>query len=191
MEADWAAEIGPDLPVIEADWPGLLDLRSDPKAVESIPEAAEYPAVREVLLQLNAPESPARTTKCDVWTLGAEEIDPLEFGWESGAELGGLACYIDVVAMDPEVFASFERHEAWARRAVKEMRDARAGPGRVDLVIRAARATGSDGFAMTLYAAGCGPDPHSAEASWAAALRLASTVTMRAASSARASSSIG
>ncbi|HEV2280544.1 MAG TPA: hypothetical protein VGS02_20360 [Acidobacteriaceae bacterium] len=190
MEADWAAEVGPDLPVIEADWPGLVDLRSDPEAVERIPEAADYAALRNALLQLNAPESPVRTTKCDVWTLTTQEIDPLEFGCSSGSELVGLACYIDLVAVEPALFGSFDRLEAWARRAVKEMRDA-AAAGRVDLVIRAARAAGGEGFAMTLYAAGCGADTASAQASWASALRLAATVTMRAATSARASSSTG
>lgn len=191
MEADWAAEVGPDLPVIEADWPGLVDLRSDPEAVERIPEAADYAALRNALLQLNAPESPVRTTKCDVWTLTAQEIDPLEFGCAPGSELVGLACYIDLVAIEPALFASFERHEAWARRAVKEMREAAAAAGRVDLVIRAARAAGGEGFAMTLYAAGCGADAAAVRASWASGLRLAVTVTMRAATSARASSSTG
>lgn len=191
MEADWAAEIGPDLPVIEADWPGLVDLRAEPEAVERIPEAAEYAALRDALLQLNAPESPVRTTKSDVWTLAAQEIDPLEFGCALNSELVGLACYVDLVALDAGLLASFERHEAWARRAVQEMRDAASAAGRVDLVIRAARAMRREGFALTLYVAGCGADVASAQASWASALRLAATVTMRAATSARASSSTG
>lgn len=191
MEADWAAEIGPDLPVIDPDWAGLVDWRSDPQALEKIPEAADYPVLREVLVQLNAPESPVRTTRCDVWTLIAEEIDPLEFGCAPDLEIVGLACYIDLVPLEPALFASFERHETWARRAVQEMRDAPARTGRVDLVIRAARTISNEGFAMTLYAAGCGADLDLARASWAAALRVASTVTMRAATSARASSSIG
>ena len=186
MEADWAAEVGPDLPVIEADWPGLVDLRSDPQRVDAIPETAEHAAVRDALLQLNARDSPVRTTKCDVWTLTAHEIDPLEFGCAPGSELVGLACYIDLVPVEPALFASFERHEAWARQAVKEMREAPSVAGRVDLVIRAARAAGGEGFAMTLYAAGCGADAASA---WASALRLAATVTMRTAT--RASSSTG
>lgn len=191
MEADWAAEVGPDLPVIEADWPGLVDLRRDPQAVGRIPEAAKYAALREALLRLNAPESPVRTTKCDVWRLAAEEIDPLEFGCGFDSELMGLACYVDGCALDAALFASFERHESWAQLAVKEMRQAQASPGRVDLVIRAARAAECEGFGLTIYVAGCGSDAAAAEASWAAALELAAAVTMRAAISARASSSIG
>lgn len=191
MEADWAAEIGPNLPVVEADWPGFVDLRRKPDAVDRIPEAVRHAGLRTALLQLNAPESPLRTTKCDLWALTAAEIDPLEFGCVPDSVAIGMACYIDVVAIDATLFASFERHESWAKIATLEMRRAPMGPGRVDLVIRAARAADREGFAITLYAAGCGADSCSACASWSAALELAAAVTMRAATAARASSSIG
>ena len=191
MEADWAAEIGSDLPVIEADWPGFIDLRSNPDAVRQISEAAHNAALRQVLLQLNAPPSPLRTTKCDVWTLAAEEIDPLEFDCVPDAERLGIASYIDVIALDPALFASFERHESWVQSAAKALRSAHPTPGRVDLVVRAAHAADRNGFGITLYVAGCGPDAASAQASWANALELATAVTMRTATESRASSSIG
>jgi hypothetical protein len=39
MEADWSVEIGAGLPVIDADWPGFVDLRRDIRSIDSIPEA--------------------------------------------------------------------------------------------------------------------------------------------------------
>ena len=191
MEADWAAEIGPDLPVIEADWPGCIDLRSNPDALQQVSEAADDPALRQALLQLNAPASPLRTTKCDLWTLAPGEIDPLEFDCDPDAERLGIASYIDVIALDPTLFVSFERQESWAQSAAKALRRAHPIPGRVDLVVRAARAADRNGFGITLYVAGCGPDAASAQASWANALELATAVTMRTATESRASSSIG
>ena len=209
MEADWAAEVGPDLPVIEADWAGYIDLRAHPEQAERIEEAAQYPALREALLRMNAPGSPVRTTKCDVWPLATEEIDPLEFGCAVDAQLVGLACYIDVVAIDAGLFGSFALHEPWVVAAVRRMRvgppsqandglewgcprgSEYSGPGRVDLVIRAVHAADSEGFGVTLYAAGCGVDAEAAQAAWTATLRVAAAITMGEAPTTRASSSIG
>jgi hypothetical protein len=114
-----------------------------------------------------------------VWALAGEEIDPLEFDC-AAAEAGvGMASWIDLIARDPELFASFERHEGWARRAVAGMRSLPVAQGRVDLVIRGATAGGNDGFGITLYAAGCGVDTGAAQAAWESILRAAVPVTMR------------
>jgi hypothetical protein len=191
MEADWAAEVGADLPVIDADWTGLVDLRSDPAQVDSVLEVRGHPPLRAALLRLNAPESPVRTTKCDVWALDAGDIDPLEFGCGLTADLVGLASYIDLVACDPAVFASFEQHEAWVVAAVRQMRQAQIGPGRADLVIRGAHLAGGRGFGLTLYVAGCGADAAAAQAAWGEALQAACAITMREAAIPGASSSIG
>ena len=191
MEADWAAEVGADLPVIDADWTGLVDLRSDPAQAARIEEAVRYPALRDALLTLNAPESPVRSTKCDVWTLDAGEIDPLEFGCGVDAELVGVASYIDLVACNAAVFASFKAHEAWAVGAVRRTRQAQIGPGRVDLLIRAAHVHCGEGFGITLYVAGCGADAQAAQAAWGEALLAAAAITMGEVPNAGASSSIG
>jgi hypothetical protein len=191
MEADWAAEVGADLPVIDADWAGCMDLLANPEQVGRIEEAAQHPALREALLRLNAPESPVRTSKCDVWALDAAEVDPPEFGCVLNTTFVGLACYVDLVARDAELFGSFERHESWAVASVRRMRLAESGSGRVDLVIRAAHAAGRDGFGLTLYAAGCGEDARVAQAAWSAILQVATTITMGEAPAIGASSSIG
>lgn len=179
MEADWAVEIGAELQRIEADWAGWVDLREQPQQVEILPETAGRRALREVLLLLNDQESLVFTTKCDWWELDPAEIDPLEFAAEREAVHAGLASYVDVIARDAEIFASFERHEAWVKSATQELRAVEGRRCRADLVVRAAQFEGRAGFGVTLYAAGCGADTGAAEAAWGEALRAAATATMR------------
>ncbi len=189
MEADWSVEIGAGLPVIDADWPGFVDLRSGPGSIDSVSEAVAEPALRDALVMLNDAASPVFTSKCDVWALGTDEIDPDEFGCESqGACAAGWASWIDLIARDPQRFASFVTHEAWVRQTVAHLQAEALSCGRVDLVVRAATTSGREGFGITLYAAGCGVDTQAARAAWERVLRAAVTATMK---QARASSSIG
>ena len=189
MEADWSVELGAGLPVIDADWPGFVDLRRNPELVDSIPEAAAELVLREALAILNAAGSLVYTCKCDVWVLSAEEIDPDEFGCAAGHTCAtGLASWIDVIARDPRLFASFEAHEAWMRGATEMVRAESASCSRVEWVVRSALAGGRDGFGITVYAAGCGSDTKAAHAAWERAVRAAAAATMR---EVRASSSIG
>jgi len=183
MEADWAVEIGPELPRIETHWPGFVDLRARPEDVDRIPEARENPALREALLVLNPAEArPALfTSKSAVWELNRGEIDPFEFDASPAEALAGVASWIDVISRDPRIFADFRIHEAWARRLTDALRVQPACHGRVDLVIRAA--TENDGFGITLYAAGCGADSAAARAAWVPILRAAAAATMREAQS--------
>jgi len=53
MEADWAAAVGAGLDVIDADWPGFVDLGGNPEGIGLIAEAAESVALHEALLLLN------------------------------------------------------------------------------------------------------------------------------------------
>lgn len=178
MEADWSVEIGTGFPVIDANWPGFVDLRNNADAVASIAEAADEPALRVALVALNQSGSPLFTSKCDLWVLTTGEIDPDEFG--CGPEEGrvGLACWIDVIAREPQWFASFNHHEAWARRATERLRTEPVAHGRIDLVLRSAVADVNEGFGITLYVAGCGVDTRAARAAWTAVLRASVAATM-------------
>jgi hypothetical protein len=191
MEADWAAEIGPGLDWIEGDWGGFVDLRGTPAAIGEIPEAEESSVLRDVLVAVNGVSSTVFSVKCDVWELGGEEIDPLEFDC-GGAEAGcGMASWIDLIARSVELFGSFEGHEAWVRRATEQLRRVAVGCGRVDLVLRSAIAGGREGFGVTLYVAGCGMNTGAARAAWEAILLAAAPITIGSATLPRASSSIG
>ena len=183
VEADWGVEIGPDLASIDASWDGWVDLRSHPQLIGQIVETERRPALRAALLELNGEGSPVFTSKCDVWTLAAGEIDPLEFDAAPEECGAGVACYVDGLACDAAVFRSFAQHEAWARQAALELRGVAGENARVDLVVRAAGFRGGEGFGITLYVAGCGRDTPAAETAWGAALRAAAAATIRVARS--------
>jgi hypothetical protein len=170
MEADWSVEIGSGLPLIEVSWDGFVNLRSSPEKIDSIQEAARHSAIREALLLLNRAHSPLFTSKCDTWTLAEKDIDPDEFAATRETARAGFASYIDVVERGPFRFASFEFHERRARELTSDLRKVDLRQGRVDLVLRAAVFHEQNGFAVTLYAAGCGSSRNQAYAAWQAVL---------------------
>jgi hypothetical protein len=178
MEADWSMEVGPQLDLIDADWMGLVDLRATPEGIDQIPEAVRYRPLADALVVLNAVDSPLFTAKCDVWGLAEDEIDADEFDAAAASSQAGIACYIDVLAREPGLYASFARHEAWAQAVVERLRETPICCGRVDLVVRGALAGGVEGFGITLYAAGCGRDSAAALEAWEAVLRAAVTATI-------------
>lgn len=188
MEADWAVEVGGDAARIEVEWAGFVDLRRDAADLERIAEAREHPALRRMLASFNEAGSPVFTSKCDVWPLAEGAIDPLEFDCTAEEARAGVASYVDVIARSGETFRSFAAHEDWVRRVASALRGDGNRRGRVDLVVRGARAGEGEGFGVTLYAAGCGVDSSGAEAAWGEILRAAAVATI---TEVRASSSIG
>ena len=158
MECDWEFDIGADAPVIDALWPGLVDLRAEPGRVQSLPEAAELPALADALVMLNGPESGVWTSKCDLWTEQEFDRDELDAG--AADAMFSLACYIDVLPASVSDWATADDVGDWTRRARDAMRLAPLRNCRIDLVIRAAhlRNEGFD-FGVTAYAIGCGASP--------------------------------
>ena len=98
MEADWEVEIGGGAAVIEAEWPGFVDLRADAGRVVEIAEAAAFPPLAGLLLALNAAESPVWTSKCDLW-----EPEP-----------GARAIYIDMLPREGRCLQSGSRPRPFA-----------------------------------------------------------------------------
>jgi hypothetical protein len=105
MEADWEFEIGGDAPVIDACWPGFVDLRWSPQCggemaalVRSLPETAQLPGLAIALERLNTDRSPVWTCKCDFWpALQPEEFDADELNAPIGSSAHALGCYIDLL----------------------------------------------------------------------------------------------
>ena len=62
MEADWAAEVGPDLPSIDIPWEGFVDLREVSSVVQVVKEATDHHALRRALITMNSEASPVFST---------------------------------------------------------------------------------------------------------------------------------
>ena len=180
MEADWSAEVGAGLPTIAVPWPGFIDLTglSTDQVAQRVSEAAGLPAFSETLALLNAAGSPVTTAKCDVWPLGADEIDIYEFDTTRADALLGHGSYIDVLPHALTVFLSFELTETWARNIARTLAVVSIAQARAEVVVRAARLHSLSGYALTLYAFGCGGDHPAAVNAWAAALAAAAAATM-------------
>jgi hypothetical protein len=178
VEADWGAEVGPDLPSIDVPWEGFVDLRLDRLSVQTIEEAALHPALSEALTTLNSPAPGLFTSKCDTWTLDSSEIDPDEFSALAEDAGEGFASYIDILQVDPVNFSSFEFHERWVRNLTQMLKVIAIFNGRVELIVRAAIVNQDSGYGLTVYALGCGADLSAAYNAWQSVLRAAVTATI-------------
>jgi hypothetical protein len=172
MEADWEVEIAPSAPVIEAIWTGFVDLRRFPDRISEIEETRSFPALAQALRQLNrsisSVDSQVWTSKCDVWVL--EQLDPAEMDALIEESTVGLACYIDLLPRDVEIFKNFDRVEKWARSVVSQLRPVSRQCCRADLVIRHAIMSQHEGLGITAYVSACGAGPDSAQSSLNGAL---------------------
>jgi len=155
MDVDWEVEIGGDAPIIEVQWPGLLDLRTHPERVVEISETRLFQPLRELLLAFNSAGSPVWTSKCDVWEPSPES----------------LACYIDMIPREEHLCADWKALEMFCRKLVEGIASAAqhqpvqeigrsragvvAGGGKeetsINLVIRRASIGCEVGFAITAY----------------------------------------
>jgi hypothetical protein len=179
MEADWEVEIGPDAPIIEALWPGFVDLQRAPERIREIEEASRFPALADALLRLNtpvireldsAPGSLVWTSKCDIWT--PQECDPDEMDAMPSEAATGLACYLDLLPRKGLVFSMLPEAESWARVLVNQLRLSKRRCCRTDLIIRKAFAANEEGLGITAYIASCGIDSVAAAKALVQALAL-------------------
>ncbi|HEY0758987.1 MAG TPA: hypothetical protein VGD59_07015 [Acidisarcina sp.] len=154
---------------------GSNPLASSSARVEQIAEARDHPVLASALTRLNAAGSRVFTSKCDVWELASEEIDPSEFD-AAGVSDFGMACYVDVVFRDAVEVASFAWQEGWMRRTVERLRAIRLRCAAVELVLRGAEIHGCAGFAVSVYVSGCGASRAGSQAAWAAALEAVAGV---------------
>jgi hypothetical protein len=105
LEADWEFEVGGDAPVIDACWPGFVDLRwapelagNSPNRVRTLQEVAQLPALATALERLNSQRSQVWTSKCDFWpALEPGEFDSDELDAAAGCSAHAMGCYIDLL----------------------------------------------------------------------------------------------
>ena len=171
MEADWEIEIGGQAPVIEACWPGFVDLRFAPGRVVELPELRELSGLADSLVRLNAGDSPVWTSRCDVWPV--TEIDPFELDAPPEFALIGLACYVDLLPKSDQQWPA----PAIAARSCKalcvRLRNLPMRCCRVDLVIRRAYiAPDRPNLGITAYLTACGPTVEAANLQLQSALAV-------------------
>jgi hypothetical protein len=177
MEADWEFEIAPDAPVIDAAWAGFIDLRRQPKRIADISELPQLPALRGLLLRLNAEGSGFFTSKCDVWNAG--EVDADEFGADRDSAASVLACYVDVLPVEKNAWRTPESAADWARCVCKCVAEMPLRNCRMDMVIRQAFVTATAmSFGTTCYVTGCGATKVEAAESLSGALRAFAEAVM-------------
>lgn len=160
MEADWEIEVGGDAPVIDADWPGFVDLRSSPARVNEIAEARLQPGLTEALMRLNAGDSPVWTCKCDVFEPDRIDADEMDASREEAAR--AVACYVDLL-MGGVHWKSLGGAEDACKVWSVRLREIALSRCRVDLVIRMAVFAGGNGLGVTAYLSACGRNQTDAE----------------------------
>lgn len=161
MEADWEVEIGGDAPVIDACWPGYVDLVAAPERAAQLPEVRLFPRLAEGLIRLNAGHSPVWTAKCDVWDAGS--FDPYELDAPPGAELAAVACYIDVLPRRSAPWQTPEQVTEWNRAVCARLAGRPLRQCRADLVLRRAwLPPGAWGLGVTAYLTACASNRESA-----------------------------
>ena len=177
MEADWEFEVGGEAPVIEAAWPGFVDLRRNPERAWELPEAAELPVLAEALASLNADDSPVWTSKCDLWpVVDMAEFDADELDAPPGCAAHAMGCYIDLLprAGQPRNDRQWETPEMAAAACTEICGLLHAVPlrcCRVDLVLRRALLVHYEmDLGITAYLTACGPSPAEAMQTLEAAL---------------------
>jgi hypothetical protein len=172
MEADWEFEVGGDAPVIDARWPGLIDLQSTPERAWNLPEAVQLPAMAVALVKLNAAPSPVWTSKCDVWDhLGMETCDAGELDAPSGCFAHAMGCYIDLLPKSDQQWPDPAMAADGCRKVCDRLHAVPLRCCRVDLIVRRAYLVPDHTkLGITAYLTSCGESPAEASRTLQAAL---------------------
>jgi hypothetical protein len=182
MLSEWSAECSADDPVLVVPWSDpsdasrkFVDLCENPYDLDHLPEAERYPPLMHALRALNATRSPVFTAKSDAWPLDRDELETLliHLSVEDNEASAGFTSYIDLLARDRSLFASFHLQEQLLRRLTRYAESLHHPLAMLDCIIRPAviDLTGpQEGFAVSLYVKALGHDAATAEQNWASAL---------------------
>ncbi|MGA7860094.1 MAG: hypothetical protein WCA11_19305 [Terracidiphilus sp.] len=157
MEADWEVEIGGGAHVIDALWPGFVDLCGNPERVVEVRETVPFPALGDALVRINATGSPVWTSKCDVWNV--DEFDPDELDAPAESALGAKACYVDLLPRNDGQWPAVAEATEWCRKLCLRIREVPLRCARADLIVREAVVSVEKmGLGVTAYVTACGSD---------------------------------
>jgi hypothetical protein len=158
MEADWEFEIGGDAPVIDACWPGFVDLRRAPEQARHLLEAADLPALPDALVKLNAPASPVWTSKCDVWpAVDSADFGPGELDAPPESATHAMGCYIDILPTSEHQWSTPAAAAAACKHICAILHAVPLRCCRVDLIIRRVFiAPDANDLGITAYLTTCG-----------------------------------
>lgn len=170
MEADWEIELGGDAPVIDACWPGFVDLRQFPNRIAELPELSQLPALSATLLRLNdVHSSPVWTSKCDVWPVA--DFDSIELDATPEAARYAVACYIDLLPRSDQQWTLPEMAVAACETFCARLHSVPLTRCRADFIVRRAFITPDlQDLGITAYLTACGAGERAAFAQLAAAL---------------------
>ena len=165
MEADWQFEIGGDAPIIDACWPGFVDLRWNAPSgpglraqVGSLREAVQLPGLAFALKQLNSDNSPVWTSKCDFWpALQPGDFDADELDASTGSFAHAAGCYIDLLPKTDQRWTHPRDAAAVCKNWCALLQAVPLRCSRVDLIIRRALiAPDRTEIGITAYLTACG-----------------------------------
>jgi hypothetical protein len=176
MEADWEIEVGRGAPVIEAYWPGFVDLRVAPERARGLAEASQLQGLADALILINTKDSLMWTSKCDVFVPEDFDKDELDAPADSGAH--ALACYIDLIPRSDGRWLETDTAVDVCRRICASLHGIPLRACRVDLIIRSASLArvgtdlAVDGMELgaTAYVTACGASSGDANSSLQRAL---------------------
>jgi hypothetical protein len=178
MEAGWEFEVGGEAPVIEAVWPGFVDLRRTPNRASDLAETAHLPALAEALKKLNAAASPVWTSKCDVWqNLEPDAFDPDELDAPPGCAVHAMGCYIDLLPRSGQRWPIPDAAATFCKSLCDLLHTVPLQCCRLDFVIRRAFLTPDlMDLGITAYLTSCGESSAVAERTLQAALEALTDV---------------
>jgi hypothetical protein len=177
MEADWEIELGGGSPLIDACWPGFVDLRLHPERASKLPEAAALPVLAQALEDLNSATSPVWTSKCDVWpVVDTADFDPDELDAPPDCAAHAIGGYLDLLPRTEHKWDLPAAATADCKHLCALLHAIPLRCCRVDFVVRQAildpapAAAASMSLGVTAYFTACGPTHAEATGTFQAAL---------------------
>jgi hypothetical protein len=188
VEADHSLELGPAAPALEIPWKDpegrfhYFDLRRQPDAMQHIPEALQFLALRRFLLSVNSPPSAWQTAKCDVWP---DESEPSENLYDATFE---QSCYVDLVLAEQSAAwrEDLPVHQLAAKELAHMLGANETLEALAEIIVRrcyfhfSTDPEESDaGYCMTLFLTGYGATPAKAAECWDRAMEFAAACVLR------------